>query len=63
MRRPYNHAVYNKLRPSEVGLEADKPDNLKDGESYFATDTYRLYYGGKKGKDPFRVKGFPYHLS
>lgn len=61
MRRPYNHAVLNSLKATYVGLEADKPAILKEGETYFATDTYRLYIGGADNQNPFSTLGFPYH--
>lgn len=48
--------------PLTVGTEAEKFEELYEGESYYASDTYRLYVGGKEGKYPFSVKGFPYHL-
>lgn len=51
----------SEFRPGGVGLDADKPSNLREGESYFASDSYILYYGGKKDSFPFSVQGFPYH--
>lgn len=53
--------IVSEFRPGGVGTDAEKPATLKEGESYFASDTYRLYYGGVKDAPPFVVKGFPFH--
>lgn len=50
------------LRPVSVGLESEKPEELYEGEGFFATDTYRMYFGGKNNKNPFGALGFPYYM-
>jgi len=50
--------VISEFRPGRVGADKNKPAKLREGESYLATDTYKLYFGGRLG-EIFELSIFP----